>query len=146
MKGILKKAAKGWFVWYDILKDEVTTGYESLPLLQLKFSVSEKQSIIPLENDKQVEFEIVKYCPYHQSNPSKCTRDCMHSEVKYAIIYDVHKEESEPLMTLNKAVSILKIHQEWRKGADIVMIEPRELSEAIDMILSYHQIIQKIKI
>jgi hypothetical protein len=87
MKGILKKAAKGWFVWYDVLKDEVITGYDSLPLLQLEFSVSEKQSIIPLENDKQVEFDIVRYCPYHKCSPTEpkgCTIDCAYTEVKYA--------------------------------------------------------------
>ena len=87
MKGILKKAAKGWFVWYDVLKDEVTTGYDSLPVLQLEFSVSEKQPIIPLENDKQVEFEIVRYCPYHKCSPSEpkgCTIDCAYTEVTYA--------------------------------------------------------------
>lgn len=87
MKGILKKAAKGWFVWYDVLKDEVTTGYDSLPVLQLEFSVSEKQPIIPLTNDKQVEFEIVRYCPYHKCSPSEpkgCTIDCAYTEVKYA--------------------------------------------------------------
>ncbi len=87
MKGILKKAAKGWFVWYNVLRDEVTTGYDSLPVLQLEFSVSEKQPIIPLENDKEVEFEIVRYCPYHKCSPTKpkgCTIDCAYTEVKYA--------------------------------------------------------------
>jgi prephenate dehydrogenase len=38
-------------------------------------------------------------------------------------------------MILQEAISILKIHQEWRLGADIVMIEPKELTEAIDVIL-----------
>jgi len=87
MKGILKKAAKGWFVWYNVLRDEVTTGYDSLPVLQLEFSVSEKQPIIPLENDKEVEFEIVRYCPYHKCSPTEpkgCTIDCAYTEVKYA--------------------------------------------------------------
>jgi len=87
MKGTLKETKAGWFVWYDVLKDEVTTGYDSLPVLQLEFSVSEKQPIIPLENDKQVEFEIVRYCPYHKCSPSEpkgCTIDCAYTEVKYA--------------------------------------------------------------
>lgn len=91
MKGILKQAAKGWFVWYDVLKDEVTTGYDSLPVLQLEFSLSEKEPIIPLENDKQVEFEIIRYCPYHKCSPSEpkgCTIDCAYTEVKYAKLID----------------------------------------------------------
>ena len=41
-------------------------------------------------------------------------------------------------MKLQEAISILKIHQQWRLGADIVMIEPKELTEAIDTLLNYH--------
>jgi len=32
MKGILKKTPAGWFVWYSVMRDEITQGYESLPL------------------------------------------------------------------------------------------------------------------
>jgi hypothetical protein len=42
-------------------------------------------------------------------------------------------------MTYQEAIQILKIHQEWRLGANIVMIEPKELTEAIDTILHEHQ-------
>ena len=35
------------------------------------------------------------------------------------------------------AISYLKIHQQWRLGADIVMIEPKELTESIDILLKY---------
>ena len=48
--------------------------------------------------------------------------------------------ESKVITELSEAVSILKIHQQWRLGADIVMIEPKELTEAIDVILNYHQL------
>lgn len=41
-------------------------------------------------------------------------------------------------MTLQEAISILKIHQQWRLGSDIVMIKPKELTEAIDTLLNYH--------
>ena len=41
-------------------------------------------------------------------------------------------------MKLQEAISILKIHQQWRLGADIVMIEPKELTQAIDTLLNYH--------
>jgi ribosomal protein L32 len=39
-------------------------------------------------------------------------------------------------MTLQEAISNLKIHQQWRLGADIIMIEPKELTESIDIILA----------
>jgi hypothetical protein len=39
-------------------------------------------------------------------------------------------------MTLQEAISNLKIHQQWRLGADIIMIEPKELTESIDIVLS----------
>ena len=39
-------------------------------------------------------------------------------------------------MLLQEAISNLKIHQQWRLGADIVMIEPKELTESIDIVLS----------
>ena len=88
MKGILKKAAKGWFVWFDTMREDgVISGYDSLPVYQSEFSVSEKQPIIPLENDKQVEFDILRYCPYHKCSPFEpkgCTLDCAYTEVKYA--------------------------------------------------------------
>jgi hypothetical protein len=88
MKGILKKAAKGWFVWFDTMREDgVISGYDSLPVYQSEFSVSEKQPIIPLENDKQVEFDILRYCPYHKCSPFEpkgCTLDCAYTEIKYA--------------------------------------------------------------
>lgn len=31
-KGILKKTKAGWFVLYQVMKDEITSGYDSLPL------------------------------------------------------------------------------------------------------------------
>ena len=38
-------------------------------------------------------------------------------------------------MKITEAISILKIHQEWRLGADIVSIEPKELTEAMQVII-----------
>ena len=43
-------------------------------------------------------------------------------------------------MKLQEAISILKIHQQWRLGADIVMIEPKELTEALDVLLKHHMV------
>ena len=59
---------------------------------------------------------------------------------------DVIEEEKKRLAELTKettmiipeAISILKIHQQWRLGADIVMIEPKELTKAIDVLINYH--------
>lgn len=39
-------------------------------------------------------------------------------------------------MNLTEAISILKIHQEWRLGADTVSIEPKELTEAMQTIIN----------
>lgn len=59
MKGILKYVTTGWFVWYDVMRDEITSGYDSLPLYQEVFEPTADQPIIPLVDGKQVEFEIV---------------------------------------------------------------------------------------
>jgi hypothetical protein len=32
MKGTLKNTKTGWFVWYNVMRDEISSGYESLPL------------------------------------------------------------------------------------------------------------------
>jgi len=44
------------------------------------------------------------------------------------------------IMTLQKAIVILKEHNVWRKGAEIEMINPIKLSEAIDTIISAYEI------
>jgi hypothetical protein len=61
MKGILKHTTAGWFVMYSVMRDEITSGYDSLPLHQETFDPTTKQPIIPLEDGKQVEFEMVNY-------------------------------------------------------------------------------------
>lgn len=40
-------------------------------------------------------------------------------------------------MTLQEAIINLKLHQKWRLGADMVMIEPKELTESIDILLKH---------
>ena len=40
-------------------------------------------------------------------------------------------------MNLKKAHDILATHQKWRRGADIPQTDPRELGEAIDVVLEY---------
>lgn len=38
-------------------------------------------------------------------------------------------------MTLNEAIAILTVHQNWRKGGKVAMINPKILTTAIDVIL-----------
>jgi len=40
-------------------------------------------------------------------------------------------------MNLKKATEILSTHQKWRRGADIPQTDPKELGEAIDVVLEY---------
>ena len=58
MKGILKNTPAGWYVWYSVMRDEITLGYDSIPLYQETFDFNGKQPIIPLVEGKQVEFNI----------------------------------------------------------------------------------------
>ena len=41
-------------------------------------------------------------------------------------------------MTLQEAISVLTIHQQWRMGEEIPMLEPKIISEAINIILDNH--------
>ena len=47
-------------------------------------------------------------------------------------------------MTYQEAIKVLKIHQEWRLGAEIEMLEPKELTEAIDTILTQDSILESL--
>ena len=40
-------------------------------------------------------------------------------------------------MTIKKAIEILEIHQRWRKGSEIPMREPYEITEAIDTLIKW---------
>ena len=39
-------------------------------------------------------------------------------------------------MTLNEAIAILRQHQEWRRGGDGEMLDPKQIGYAIDRVLS----------
>ena len=41
-------------------------------------------------------------------------------------------------MTLQEAISVLTIHQQWRMGEEIPMLEPKRITEAINIILDNH--------
>jgi len=58
MKGILKNTPAGWYVWYSVMRDEITSGYDSIPVYQETFDFNGKQPIIPLVEGKKVEFKI----------------------------------------------------------------------------------------
>lgn len=47
-------------------------------------------------------------------------------------------------MKYQEAIKVLKIHQEWRLGAEIEMLEPKELTEAIDAILTQDSILESL--
>ena len=47
-------------------------------------------------------------------------------------------------MTYEEAIKTLKIHQEWRLGAEIEMIEPKVITKAIDTILTQDSILESL--
>jgi len=51
MKGILKNTKAGWFVLYQVMKDEITSGYDSIPL-----HPDNEESLI---EGNEVEFDII---------------------------------------------------------------------------------------
>ena len=93
MKGTLHKTEQGWVVRY--LKEGSMTWHKGIPL-GLKFEKVElpvypdyvKYYFLDEEAEGgEVEFEIVRYCKVHKSEPSKnsrCTIDCAYDEVRYA--------------------------------------------------------------
>ena len=46
-------------------------------------------------------------------------------------------------MKLEEAIDLLKIHQEWRLGADTELIYPKELTQAIDIVINEFTLIKK---
>ena len=40
-------------------------------------------------------------------------------------------------MEIQQAIKILRYHQKWRRGALIEMLDPKDIGEAIDVILGY---------
>lgn len=47
-------------------------------------------------------------------------------------------------MTLQEALTILTTHQQWRRGSEIEMAEPKVITEALDVVLAYHHIREKV--
>ena len=39
-------------------------------------------------------------------------------------------------MTTKEAINILKLHNDWRKGANIEMKKPSQITEAIDVVVN----------
>jgi hypothetical protein len=46
-------------------------------------------------------------------------------------------------MKLEEAINLLKIHQEWKLGADTEMIYFKELTQAIDIVINEFTLIKK---
>jgi hypothetical protein len=42
-------------------------------------------------------------------------------------------------MNLKEAISILRIHNAWRKGEEIEQLAPKDISAAIDIVIKNHE-------
>lgn len=40
-------------------------------------------------------------------------------------------------MTIERCIEVLTIHNEWRRGAEIEMLHPKEIGEAIEFAIRY---------
>jgi hypothetical protein len=58
MKGILKNTKAGWFVWYQVARDVITYGYDSIPLHPDSQTWMDGYN---LYEGKEVEFEVRVY-------------------------------------------------------------------------------------
>jgi hypothetical protein len=63
MKGTLKNTKAGWFVWYQVMRDELTSGYDSIPLHPDSQTWMDGYN---LYEGKEVEFEVVMDKPDHR--------------------------------------------------------------------------------
>lgn len=63
MKGILKKTEAGWFVLYQVMRDEITSGYDSIPLHPDSQTWMDGYN---LYEGKEVLFELVMDKPEHR--------------------------------------------------------------------------------
>ena len=127
MKGILHKTEQGWVVNYP--KKTTTPGN---PKSLGSYKRTTLRSEIPIHPDYvkyyfldedaeggEVEFEIVRYCKKHNSDPSKnsvCTLDCGYDEVSYAkLINQVRKldnDKEKELFELEQQLDIPS-HMRW---------------------------------
>jgi len=77
MKGILKRTTAGWFIWYQVLRDEISSGYDSIPLLPdiQTHNLSEVQEI---EFDVRVYPSGARYATLINENVLGCSYpDCI---------------------------------------------------------------------
>jgi DNA primase len=63
MKGTLKNTKAGWFVLYQVMRDEITSGYDSIPLHPDSQTWMDGYN---LYEGKEVEFELVMDKPDHR--------------------------------------------------------------------------------
>ena len=74
MKGTIKETPSGWFVWYQVMRDGVTSGYDSIPL--------HPGNLDEIWDGKVIEFEIVK------ENVDTGALEAPYIKVKYAKLID----------------------------------------------------------
>jgi len=104
MKGTLIKTPQGWVVEY-LVDEKTPVGHkfwrETLPLHPDFIEMMD--TCFTSKFTHEIEFEIVRYCKKHNSDPSKnsvCTLDCGYEEVSYAKLItpnklDLNKIESK---------------------------------------------------
>jgi len=85
MKGILKNTTAGWFVWYDVMRDEITSGYDSLPL-----HPDNEESLI---EGNEVEFDIITVEEPYYLFAEIINKDALGCSYPIIIIRNDDKEE-----------------------------------------------------
>ena len=91
------------------------------------------------EMEKQQIIDAVEDCNYGNGNDYyNETYGSKGSDEHIVDTNEMVSSQTEIAMIIPEAISILKIHQKWRLGADIVMIEPKELTKALDVLINYH--------
>jgi hypothetical protein len=85
MKGILKNTKAGWFVLYQVMKDEITSGYDSIPL-----HPDNEESLI---EGNEVEFDIITVEEPYYLFAEIINKDALGCSYPIIIIRNDDKEE-----------------------------------------------------
>ena len=91
MKGVLKNTKAGWFVWYQVARDVITYGYDSIPLHPDSQTWMDGYN---LYEGKEVEFELVMDKPEHRYSETPYAKtideDVFHQGLSADQIIDNH--------------------------------------------------------
>lgn len=149
MKGTLTKTEQGWAVkWFDSAQaHDIMYCGESLALhpKYLKDANLINGGYTNFYEGKEVEFESVQHIDKCEgASDNGCYMDspghdcgCQKTYANIIITENTAADEKNETMSTQDAVNILFVHQKWRLGADIEMIEPKLLTKAIDVVLEY---------